>query len=42
MAMLTQGRTFGAMRTQVDGGIKHGLLAHPHTVFHDGVGGATH
>ena len=42
MAVLAQGRTFGAMRTQVDRGVKHRLLAHPDTVFNHGVHRTTH
>ena len=34
MAMLAQGCALGAMRTQIDGGVKHRLLAHPNTIFH--------
>ena len=42
MAVLTQGRTFGAMRAKVDGGIKHRFLANPDAVFNHGIDRATH
>ena len=42
MAVFTYGRTLGAMRAQVNGGVKDGFLPHPNTVFHHGINGATH
>ena len=42
VAVLTQGRALGAVSTQVDGGIEHGLLAYPHAVFHHGIHRAAH
>ena len=42
VAVLTQGCTFGAMRTEVDGGIKYRFLTHPNAVFNDSVYRATH
>jgi len=41
MAVFTQGRALGAMRAQVDRRIKHRFLAHPDTVFNNGIDGAT-
>ena len=42
VAVLAQGCTLGAVGAQVDGRIEHGLLAHPHAVFHHGIHGAAH
>ena len=42
VAVLAQGCTFGAMRTEVDGGIKHRFLAHPDAVFNHGVHSTAH
>ena len=42
MAVFAQSCTFGAMRAQVDGGIKHGLLAHPDAVFNNRIDRTTH
>ena len=42
MAVLAQGRTLGAVRTQVDGRVKHRLLAHPDAVFHHRIHRAAH
>ena len=42
VAVFAQRSTLGAVRAQVDGGVEHRLLAHPHAVFNDGIYRATH
>ena len=42
LAVLAYRRAFCAVRTQVDGGIKHRLLPYPDTVFDHGINGTTH
>ena len=42
MAVFAQCRTLGAMGAQVDGRVKHRLLAHPDAVFNHRIDGTTH
>ena len=42
MTVLAQCGALGAVGTQVDGGIKHWFLAHPHAVFNHRIYRAAH
>jgi len=42
MAVLANGCTFGAVRTQVDRRVKHRFLTDPHAIFNHRIDGASH